>query len=288
MKKLSPHFWYSKSQRNGVIFLLLIILILQGFISFHPKENQLTSIVGPDISKYKRQLDSLSELKSIKQKVEIFPFNPNFISDYKGYQLGLSVEEIDRIHSFRKKGKFVNSAAEFQSVTGVSDSLLKEIAPFFKFPKWVEHKKEQLKKTGNPNKTAITKRDINKATQEDLKSINGIGEKLSQQILNYRKRIQGFYFKDQMNEVWGLEETLIDKIWEYFEISEKPKINKININTASFKEVLAIPYIDYKLCKRIFEYRDLNAEFQNLTELQRIDSFPKNKYDRIVLYLSAE
>ena len=35
-------------------------------------------------------------------------------------------------------------------------------------------------------------------------------------------------------------------------------------------------------------YWDCPIHYQNLTELQRIDSFPKNKYDRIVLYLSAD
>ncbi len=44
-----------------------------------------------------------------KDTFKIYPFNPNFITDYKGYTLGLSITEIDRLHKFRKKDEFVNS-----------------------------------------------------------------------------------------------------------------------------------------------------------------------------------
>ena len=58
-----------------------------------------------------------------------YRFNPNFISDFKAYQLGLSVEEADRLFAFRAKGKYANSPKEFQKVTGVNDSLLSLIRP---------------------------------------------------------------------------------------------------------------------------------------------------------------
>ncbi|MGC6284033.1 MAG: ComEA family DNA-binding protein [Polaribacter sp.] len=291
MKKISPHFWYSKSQRNGVFILLLFIVVLQMIYWYLNNKRSNEVVSNKELAIYQRQIDSLRLLKSNPRKQKIFQFNPNFISDYKGYQLGLSIEEIDRLHKFRKQGEFVNSVEEFQKVTQVSDSLLETISPFFKFPKWKtnlnQKKGKKFKHSKKPIVNPSTK-DINKATQSDLKLINGIGEKLSARIIKYRNRIKGFTFKNQMDEVWGLDPAVINRIWDSFRIIEKPIIKKININTASFKEVLTIPYIDYKLCKRIFEYRDQVAEFQNLKELQRIDSFPKNKYDRIVLYLSAD
>ena len=57
---------------------------------------------------------------------------------------------------------------------------------------------------------------------------------------------------------------------------------------ASFKALLKNPYIDYSLCKNIFEYRDEVAELQNISELKNIIDFPLDKYDRIVLYLNVE
>ena len=291
MKRISPHFWYTRSQRNGVFILLLFIGALH-VITWY-LDNRLSAEVIPtkELAIYQRQIDSLKTLKSNPPKKKIFPFNPNYVSDFKGYQLGMSIEEIDRLHEFRNQGKFVNSVEEFQKVTQVSDSLVQTISPYFKFPEWKKNANQQKGKAFKFEENSIknlSTMDINKATQSDLKLINGIGEKLSARILKYRKRIQGFSFKDQMDEVWGLDTIVIKRIWDSFRIFEKPVIEKININSASFLDVLKIPYIDYQLCKRIFQYREQVVEFQNLTELQRIDSFPKNKYDRIVLYLSVD
>ena len=68
----------------------------------------------------------------------------------------------------------------------------------------------------------------------------------------------------------------------------QPVIEKINVNTATFKEVLHLPYIDYELTKRIFNYRDEVAEIQSLEELKNIEGFPLELFDRIAVYLDAK
>ena len=60
------------------------------------------------------------------------------------------------------------------------------------------------------------------------------------------------------------------------------------MNTATFKQVLKNPYIDYELCKKIFDYREEVAELQQISELRNIKDFPLDKYERIVLYLEAK
>ena len=58
----------------------------------------------------------------------------------------MKTKEIDRLLAHRKKRLFVNSAKEFQKITNISDSLLNTIAPYFKFPDWVQKKNQQNKK----------------------------------------------------------------------------------------------------------------------------------------------
>ena len=134
----------------------------------------------------------------------------------------------------------------------------------------------------------VSTTDINKATAEDFKTINGIGDAFSERIVKYRTRLQGFSIEDQLKEVWGLDKEVANKVLSKFTIVDKPIINKINVNTATFKELLKNPYIDYTLCKKIFEYRDEVAELQNISELKNIKDFPLDKYERIVLYLETE
>ena len=301
MKIFKSHFWYNKSQRNGVFLLGLIIIILQIFIYVDVfSDDEIINTNNKELLAFQHQIDSLKLVEIENRKPKIYPFNPNYITDYKGEQLGMSLAEIDRLLGFRKTNKFVNSKKEFQKVTKVSDSLLKKISPYFKFPDWVVRRnkasnvissaveKSRYNNSYKKKTIKLTTTDINKATAEDFKTINGIGPAFSKRIIKYRSKLQGFSFENQLYEVWGLEKEVAEKVLSTFKIVEKPVIKKVNVNTVSFKELLKNPYVDYELCKKIFNYRDEVAELQNISELKNISNFPLDKYDRIVLYLVAE
>ena len=130
MENFKSHFKFNKQERSGIFFLLLIIVLLQiayWAVSYLPFNKTSESLMLNSKEQY--LIDSLKVQESNESEPKIFPFNPNYITDYKGYTLGMSTEEIDALHSFRKQGKFVNSAKEFQEVTHVSDSLLEKISP---------------------------------------------------------------------------------------------------------------------------------------------------------------
>lgn len=295
MKKLKSHFWYTKNQRNGILLLLGIIIILQFlYHNINFRDTGLVSFNQAEISVFQHQIDSLKLVSIEDRKFKIYPFNPNFISDYKGYQLGMKTKEIDRLLAYRKKRLFVNSAKEFQTITKVSDSLLQKISPYFKFPEWVQkknkEKKERLTFTTKTkmNISDISSTDINEATQYDFSLINGVDEYLSERIIKYRSKLQGFSIPEQLFEVWDLEKGVGTKILQTFSIQKKPTIIKTNINTASFKEILSNPYIDYELCIKIFDFKDEVAELQSISEIKNIEGFPLKNYNRIVLYLHAK
>ena len=209
MKKLKSHFWYTKSQRNGILFLLASIIGLQllfHFINFG--DNGLVTPNQAKMSFYQHQLDSLKKISLEDKKYTIYPFNPNYISDHKGYQLGMKTKEIDRLLAYRNKRLFVNSAKEFQEVTKISDSLFQAISPYFKFPEWVQkknrEKEERFTVTTKTKKNIsdITSSDINEATPYDLTLVKGVDEYLSERIIKYRSKLQGFsfYFVDSFSE----------------------------------------------------------------------------------------
>ena len=297
MNIFKSHFWYHKNQRNGIFILIILIVIFQFlivFVDFSAKEN--VNIDTPKNIAFHHQIDSLRKINLENKRLKIFPFNPNYITDYKGAQLGMSLVEIDKLLAFRKTGKFINSKKEFQKVTSISDSLLHSISPYFKFPDWVVKKKQnrQLSTSrdtrlfAKKSKYILTSTDINIAVKDDLKTINGIGEKLSERIIKYRSKLQGFSTLNQLYEVWGLDTEVVDKLLLVFKVINLPNIKKINVNTVSFRELLKNPYLDYELCKKIFEYKDEVAEMQDISELKNIIGFPLDLYDRIVLYLVAE
>ena len=290
MNNFRSNFDLNKRQRNGVFFLLFIILTLQivfWFVDFSSKD-------VADVSEFKRlafqnEMDSLVKIQLEESKPKLYPFNPNYITDFKGYQLGMSIDEIDRLLNYRQSGKFVNSVNEFQLITKISDSLLNAISPFFKFPEWVTSKKKNTKlKAVESTKIVINEKDINRVNAEDLIKIRGIGDKLTKRILDYRKKLQGYSYNSQLYEVWNLDKKVADEVLKYFNVLELPRIKKLNVNTASFKEIISIVYVDYELTKKILDYKTEVAEIQSIDELKKIDGFPLDKFERITLYLMAE
>ena len=283
--KFKSYFQYSKSQRSGIFLLVLLCVICQfAFFYLDPSSENVENSEKQKWIGLQAKVDSLKvEKKNYIPK--IYPFNPNYITDYKGSKLGMSIEEIDRLLNFRKTNQYVNSALEFQKVTQVSDSLLNAISPYFKFPDWVNKSKAKSYKPFEKKIEKLVPLDINLATKEDLIKIYGIGPALSDRILKQKELFGGFVSMKQMDDVWGLSPEVIENLNKHFKIASLPKIKKIDINNSSIKELLLFPYFKYALAKAIVTYRSMNGDFKNFEDLTRINGFPIEKLDIIILYL---
>lgn len=283
---MKSHFSFNKKQRSGIFFLLVLIILLQlGYFGLkHYPIHSSTTLFEPDVENQKR-FDSLVLVANRSKSASQRPFNPNYISDYKGYTLGMSPLEIDRLHQFRIQDRFVNSAEEFQKVTGISDSLLHTISPFFKFPDWVKNVRKSVKATKQGQLTKKV-RDLNLASANDLKQIRGIGEKLSARITKFRDRLGGFLINEQLYDVYGLEPEVVQRTLREFQVLQPPDVEKININTASMDELASLIYLRYNVAENIVIYREENGAFTSLSDLFNVSGFPVNKIDRIGLYLS--
>ena len=283
---------FDKSQRIGIFSLFAIIITLQVlyyFIDFTPIQT-----TNPEEQKWMSLSSKIETLKSEKTnyKFKVYPYNPNFITDFKGYKLGMTTVQIDRLFAFRKLGKFANSSKEFQTVTGISDSLLNAMSVNFKFPDWVNNKSQnnyQDYKISNytkyPEKEKLIIKDINLATKEDLMKISGIGDAISERILGQKLNFKAFVSMDQLNDIFGLSPEVIQKLNVNFQIINQPNIEKIDINNLSIKELTKFPYFKYQLAKNIVIYRSMNGEIKNIAELSEIKDFPVDKIKIIALYL---
>lgn len=280
---------FSRIQRNGILMLLSIIIAIQLLYAF--SDFSVVKESDPRKQKWIALQPIMDSLKKEKEDYvpKIYPFNPNFITDFKGYKLGMSVKEIDRLLAFRKTNKYVNSAQEFQQVTMVSDSLLKTMAPYFKFPDWVNNRKnKQFVDYSKPNfekKQKIVVMDINKATQEDLIKVYGIGPALSERILKEKSKFGSFMTMDQMQHIWGLSPEVIENLNKHFEIRSIPNIKKVEINIASVKELSEFPYFRYALAREIVIYRSMKGNIKNAEDLSKIKGFPVEKVGIIDKYL---
>lgn len=290
LRNIISYLKFTSSQRTAIFMLFVLIIVFQMFYFF--VDFSYFSKEPGESEKWLSLQTEIDSLKYEKQKYvsKIYPFNPNFISDFKGYKLGMSVKEIDRLLVFRKENKYVNSAEEFQNITKVSDSLLSIISPYFKFPDWVNQKKKLDNYVNYSNKSYAKKikvviLDINLATKEDLIKIYGIGEAISARILKQRESLGAFVSMEQLKEVWGLSPEVIENLNTHFKILALPDIKKIDINNASVKELSQFPYFNYQLAKQIVTFRSMNGDIKNVTDLTKIKGLSIDKANIIALYL---
>ena len=281
--------YFSNQQRLAFIVLVLIILSLQFFGLYH-KELQTDTFDIPHETylKFQKEKDSLMADQRHSSAPKIYPFNPNYITDYKGYTLGMTAKQIDRLHAYRANNKWVNTAKEFQRVTKVSDSLLNKIAPYFKFPDWVAKTSQKLRSTSYASvKSFEQKIDLNKATANQLQKVYGIGAFYSERIVRYRDSFEGGFISDvQLQGIDGLTSEVIDNILKEFTVKTPRLINKIDLNSATIEQLVSIEYIGYELAYEIVELRMLRDGYNAIKELTKVKGFPKEKLEIIKLYLS--
>ncbi len=269
---------FTKAQKTGIVFLLFLIILLQILILYfdqifppHPLKVEAIPTV------LQKQYDSLQQIAIRQKKRKIYPFNPNFLSENKAYFLGINLKSLEKIEKYRASGKYFQTKEEFKKISGLSDSLFAILEPYISIPKF--NKYPGYYQSSNK----ITSKNINLATASDLQTISGIGPVLSNRIIKYRTSLGGFSNKKQLNQVYGLDEEVIKKVWEVFYLSSKDQreIVKKNINTATMEDLIKINGIGEKLATRILSLREKNGGFVIKEELNTVYGLQPEVIDRL-------
>ena len=292
MNWLRSHLTFDRGQRDGIFRLLALVLsliALNVFVEFEAKTK--LDMSAPMVEKLQAEMDSLKKLQKEKNTREIYPFNPNYLTEYKAYTLGLSVSEFDKLKAYREQGKWINSVSDFKKLTGVSDSLLKEISVYFKFPEWVTNRKKSGKNYVNNYDGELDfseKKDLNTATATQLEEIYGVGKTLSKRIVAYRNKIGGFASEEHLYAVYGLKEEVIERIMKRFAVKTQIDIDKMKINEVSASDIATIPGISFEQAKKIWEFVRVREGLENLSELEKIEGISARELRLIRLSLSTE
>ena len=115
----------------------------------------------------------------------------------------------------------------------------------------------------------IVKVDLNSCDTNDLLTVPQFGSKRAAKLVEYREKLGGFYCYSQLQEVYVMQNIDTTRLKDYLFIN-KQKIKKLNINTATYKELVSHPYIDAYLTKLILQHREKNGPIRDLNELQQI------------------
>jgi competence protein ComEA len=229
-----------------------------------------------------------------KEKPELFYFDPNSLSPAGWQKLGIRNKTIRTIQNYLSKGGHFYKPADLEKVYGLKKDEYERLAPYIRIePTQTKRSEDYIFKPAeftNSQPGKISRYpiiDINTADTSAFISLPGIGTKLAARIVNFRDKLGGFYFIDQVKETFGLPDSTFQKIKQYLKL-ENSSLRKININSATIDELKAHPYIKYNIANPIVAYRNEHGAFSKLEDLKKVMAVTDEVYKKIVFYLTID
>jgi len=279
--KIKDYFQFNKKERNGILLLSCLLLLL---ILFYQFSHLLKQESRTDFSSFEKALAELEyeqEPTIEKQKDSLFYFNPNTLSDKGWLVLGLPSTKLSVLRNFQKSGAIFKTKTDLKNCFAITDEFYGKVEKYISIPK--------IKKTETPIiKIKKTKQivELNQADSLQLISINGVGPFYAKQILKYRKELGGFRNYAQLTEIWGLENLEIQKLKQQTSI-DTLHIRKVNVNTIELEQLKLHPYLNYKQAKMILNYRKQHGDFKQVKDIRKIKPISPELFRKIAPYLKT-
>ena len=311
MGMLKDYFSFSKRERTGAIVLVIVIAVVFVLPDFLPSPERITDRSSFD--ELKKQLDSMKEKEpgAVKetyrgQKVEefsdhfsipttphsreLFYFDPNTLSAEGWKKLGLTDRTIQTIRKYISRGGSFRQPQDLAKIYSLRKSDFEQLMPFVRIQQKNEQQTEKIYggsiKSTKSNQLSTQEIDVNKADTTMMIALPGIGSKLATRILRFREKLGGFYSVDQLGEVYGLQDSVFQKIKPFLSC-DNPDLQRININTADLSILKSHPYIKPEVANAIVNYRKQHGEYQSVEELKKIEILSPATFQKIQSYLSV-
>jgi len=297
---LKKYFTFSRTERNGAFVLISIIFILILIYFFSPyffkSDKTDFSDFKNEVDKFiaSKKADSIGDSAETKNtylteddlplKRNLFYFNPNNLPVEKWKQLGLTDKQIKVIKNYEAKGGKFYKKEDVKKMYCIKENEYKILEPYIEIPENKEKKEFTKTAKFEKNKNIV---ELNSADSIELTTLKGIGSSFANRIIKYRNLLGGFYKKEQLLEVWGLDSA------KYFQFSDFVTVNsssikKTNMNTATFDELRKHPYIGYNLAKVISNYKKQHGNYKSVSDIKKIAVVDEKLFLKVCNYLRVE
>ena len=259
--------YFRKGSKIGVTLLLILILlslILNILLSYRDS----SGIVVVQNDSITQAFDEF--LRNLKRNEPTLPSpeTKTDISRQSGHENGKGYSDVDRKSPRAEASSSYSRSIPLESENKSEDTgNMEDYARYPRMEKLIEGETISL----NASDTA------------DWKKIPGIGEVYSTRIIEYRDRLGGFARKEQLMEVYGVDDELYARIAPYIEMSGSWK--KVAVNKLEFRELLSHPYLSYKQVQAIMNLRRRKGDIVSIQELGMLDEFTSEDIYRLELYL---
>lgn len=221
--------------------------------------------------------------KPRKSEPEYFFFDPNTTTVEEFVRLGFSQKQAEAIERYRNRGAVFKEKEEFAKVFVVSEDMFKQLEPWILISE--TDPIANVSQTQSEEKIAqFVIIELNSCDTSALKKLKGIGNILSQKIVNEREKLGGYYSIEQLLNINGIDNELFEQIAPHLTV-DATNIKKMDLNKATFKQLLQHPYFEYHIVKNIFNYKDKNGNFQTVEQLKEVPLMYEDLFQKIRPYL---
>ena len=170
------------------------------------------------------------------RRVETFRFNPNTVTEDELCRLGFSPKQAASIAEYRNKGGKFRRKSDFARSFVVSDSIYKRLESYIDIPLI----------------------DLNLADSAAFDTLPGIGGWFASKMVEYRKELGGYSYKEQLMDIWKFDREKYDNLSDLITI-DTAYIKPYPLWTHPVDSLRLHPYIrNYETARAIVLFRENN------------------------------
>ena len=282
-KFILEYFNFTRSQRNAIIVLLIVISALIIVNQYLPTVDSKYSL---DFSTFEKELDSLNRIEDklvfanvakeqpahVVKRVNLFSFDPNTVSADSLILLGLSAKQTQVLVNYRHKGGQFYAASDISKIYGLTKKQVETLIPFVAIKKKSSpirtvRQKKKVKSLLKPSTAERYTLELNNASAFDIIRYLSVDTILAFRAVKYRNLLGGFSHQSQLNEVYGFKNCVLDTTSVNIRI-DTSLIKKLDINVVDFSQLLKHPYINKFEAESILSYRNVVGAYNDISELK--------------------
>lgn len=192
--------------------------------------------------------------------VENFRFDPNEVSVEDLCRLGFTLKQAESIEKYRRSGGRFRRKEDFKRSYVVSDSIYRRLEKYIDIPLV----------------------DLNAADSADFDGLPGIGGWFASKMLEHRKALGGYSYKEQLMDIYRFDQEKFDGLSDLI-VVDPETVTPYPLWSLPADSLRMHPYIaDYETARAIVLFRDNNPEeLWTIEELRKAGVINESAAERL-------
>ena len=297
------YFSFTKKELNGLLVFCILIALTALFptvysffvvpetYDYSAFEKEIAAFKASAVrgNNHKYNAYPSEDADESSASAELFVFDPNTLSAEGWESLGLTDRQVKVIQNYVSKGGKFYKKEDLKKIYSITPAIYTRLEPYIDVPSQFR-KEDKVQYSGKDQRVYQKVRavvELNSADSAQLEMLQGIGPAFASRIVRYRNRLGGFYRKEQLREVYGLDSALYQRLQNQITL-DPLLIRRVQVNIASSDDFKKHPYLTYKQINAIIKYRQQHGSYKSVQELKSVAILNEEVLSKIEPYLSFD